>query len=417
MNEIKIMFVSHSAYINGAENVLLNILRNLDRNKFTPLVLFPESGPLVSIVSELGIDSKVVQIERWIRFKGMKPLKRSTLESRVASIMKIIKDEKIDIVHSNTSVILEGAIAAKLSNILHVWHIHENLKEYIELKPVFPLELHFALTNAFSDCILTVSESTAHQFSTYAGEKKINVLHNAVSLGTFSEKEYSNTKIESSNEIPNIVSVAPLIESKGYIELINALSIIKNKNIPFHLKWVGSSNRVELRKFKLMLRATGLRDHVSYLGFRSDIPIILKSSDIFVCPSRNEAFPMVVLEAMAARVPIVATNCGGISEAVLNNYSGFVVPVNDVKELGLKMEQLLLSPKLRKTFSDNAFDVVKNKFNDEKYIQTIEKLYLSLVGSRKNNCVSNKENALTKLIAYLLPYYEHFSDLHWKTIK
>ena len=202
-NKIKILYISHSPFINGAEICLYNLVKNLNKDIFEPIVLFPEQGPLIEKINDLGIKTYIRPLERWIRFNFDKKVKNSNLLLRSQSILDIIDRESINIVHSNTSVIIEGAIAAKLKSVPHIWHIHEFLNGHIGLKSVIPLPLVYFAISYLSTKIVSVSEYARSQFEFSDDNKKFVVIYNGVEENGISVNTdvFANFRGKNSNEV------------------------------------------------------------------------------------------------------------------------------------------------------------------------------------------------------------------------
>jgi glycosyltransferase involved in cell wall biosynthesis len=415
--KINILYISHSPFINGAEIVLLNILENIDRNKFLPFVLFPGNGPLVETVKSLGIQIFITDLERWIRFSFEKPLKNSNLRERVRRIEDIIIRYDIDIVHTNSSVVLEGALAAMLSNRPHVWHIHEFLSNYKELQSFLPYSIVFKIINYLSTVIVTVSHYTSKQFEQIAPAGKIVTVYNGVKENLDIKK---NAELNTDKNFgPNLkqivaVTIGLLTENKGYNEFLEAALIIKNKNINIKFYWVGNFIAEDLKKFRSKVNRLKLNETVFFNGFSNNISKVLSDADILICASRNEALPMVILEAMASKVPVITTDCGGTTEAVEDGISGFVIPVNDPIALSSKILELYEDDSKRLEFGKKGFSLYEDKFDIKVIMRKIESLYLDIIKNQKIQAIAKLDKSD---IVSLFSYYDKLSNEHWKSLR
>jgi glycosyltransferase involved in cell wall biosynthesis len=154
------------------------------------------------------------------------------LKARI-NYCNIIEKESIDIVHSNTSVIFEGAIAAKIKNIPHVWHIHEFLIGHPELSPCIPLPFICEIMRNLSEKIVCVSELTKRQFEIIIDDnQKLQIIYNGV--------DENNSKINSNfvremlgigNDEIIAITVGMLTDRKGYANLLDAAALVQKKGI------------------------------------------------------------------------------------------------------------------------------------------------------------------------------------------
>lgn len=413
-NKIKILYISHSPYLNGAEISLFTLLNNIDRNIFEPIVVFPYHGPLTEKIKNLGIKVYIAALERWIRYNYDKPLKNLDIISRSEGIIKIIEDESIDIVHTNTSVVLEGAIAARRKNIPHIWHIHENLKKYTDLKSSIPLPLVYWIMSFLSESIVSVSHFAVKQFEPIVDDKKIMTIYNGVEENLIMPNDLLRINLGVQKNELFAITVGFLTETKGFANLLEAAAVVRQKGYPVRFIWVGDTSRRALHAFNRKIKRLNLKGSVIYLGFREDIISILKCSDFVICPSFNESLPLSIIEAMAAGKSVISTNWGGVSECVIDGETGFIVPINDPIKLSEKIIELCEDKKKRKKFGENALKYFTENFRASVYAEKFEKLYMRILNNRSFEPISEKERML---IDSFLQVYKIISDNHWKILK
>ena len=136
-----------------------------------------------------------------------------------------------------------------------------------------------------------------------------------------------------------IVTAGRLVPVKGYTYLVAALAQVITEIPNIRLVFLGDG---ELRgELSGQVKTLGLEKQVLFLGMRNDVPEIISCSDLFVLPSINEGFGVVLLEAMAMKCPIVATNVGGVPEVVLDGETGILVPPGDPVQLARGIIRLL----------------------------------------------------------------------------
>ena len=150
--------------------------------------------------------------------------------------------------------------------------------------------------------------------------------------------------------IPCILFLSNMMKSKGALVLLDALKILKDRQIPFICKYVGGETReINAVQFAEEIRLRGLENNVTYMGARygKEKVSVFQSADIFVLPSFMEAFPLTILEAMQFSLPVVASKIGGIPSIVHEGENGFLVNVADVQSLAVSLQKLILDEELR----------------------------------------------------------------------
>lgn len=396
-DKIKLFFVSNTARIAGAEICLLNLIKGLDKRIFEPVVLFPETGPLHEEIKRLNIKTYVSPLEWWIRGSRSYGLIGSDIRSRVTTIQKILRQEKPTIVHTNTSAVWEGALAAAFEGIPHIWHLHEIIEGHPSLTPFFPIPFFYSLIDLLSDQVIVVSDSVRQRIKGFAHPEKINLIFNGVETSPFDSKEDKTLREELGlpSEHMIVVTIGSLIPEKDYDALIDAAALVKKSGedtVTFVIVGWGSPKAVQ--SLSKMIESRGVRDSVCYLGYRRDIDHILNGSDIVVIPSLSEAFSLVVLEAMRAGKAVITTNCGGPSEIVQDGHTGFIVPVHDPQGLANKILTLNKDKTRRLQMGLNGRDRFDKDFKVEKFTEKISNLYLDLSSKGKINKLTDIERTL-----------------------
>jgi glycosyltransferase involved in cell wall biosynthesis len=147
---------------------------------------------------------------------------------------------------------------------------------------------------------------------------------------------------------PRVLFLSHLVESKGPLLLLEALAALAARGVRFHATFAGADAGC-LTRFRARVRELGLSELVAYVGPAYDEAkhALFADHDLFVLPSANEAFPLVVLEAMMWALPVVATRVGAVDEIVIDGETGAVVPAGDSESLARALERYLTDPELR----------------------------------------------------------------------
>jgi len=244
--------------------------------------------------------------------------------------------------------------------------------------PYKSLISRLVLKNA--DAVIALTEDMKKQMLKMHS-REIFIIPNGVEIETFSaitrEEARRTLGIDTHEKI--LLYVGRLYPVKGVRYLVKAMDIIRNyykDNVKLII--VGDG---EQRNYLLQLtRKLNLENYIIFVGKvpHRKIPIYLKAADVFVLPSLREGFGMVILEAMAAGLPVVATRVGVVPEIIKDYENGFVVEPMSSHQIAEKMLLLLKDEKLREKMSKNNIEKAK-EFSWEKVTQTLERLYLTLL--------------------------------------
>jgi len=173
------------------------------------------------------------------------------------------------------------------------------------------------------------------------------------------------------NDIPKLLFLSNLIESKGVYILLDALKLLKDQGLLFFCNFVGGEGDINSEEFNSKLKNLNLQDCVSYLGKKYNVEKyeIFQSSDIFVFPTFYETFGLVNLEAMMFGLPVISTNEGGIPDIVTDNETGFIVRRKNSQDLADKIKFLIENPEKSKILGEKG----RLKFNEYYTIEVFEK--------------------------------------------
>lgn len=305
-------------------------------------------------------------------------------------LCQILKQGNFDILHTHMSkAALLGAIVGAIYRDLTVINTAHNLG-FIAMPQWWKKSIFWVydkLISAFGiDATITVSQRVADAVvrARILPQKRVFVIPNGIRLQKFSSRasEKNNFRQEilgdnASGKI--IICVARLVWFKGIDTLIDAFADVAKNHPDAHLAIVGNG---EL-KDNLVAQAhhLALEDRVHFCGERQDVPALLAASDLFVLSSVSEGLPISLLEAMAAHLPIVATDVGGICEMVIDEKTGRIVPAADPGKLASNVSDLLADPALRHRYGEAGFTLLNEKFTQQSMVEKTEALYRKLVFS------------------------------------
>ena len=373
-----IVFLHSSSELYGSDRSLLNLVKNLDKDKFNITVILPEDGPLVDKINsfdnvEVIINELAVLRRKNLSLSGMSKYFIELIRS-IKFINNLIKEKSIDIVYTNTSVIFVGGISAKICKVKSVWHIREIIKSKYERFIVSKI------VNIFSDYIIANSKATAEAIS--KNKDKVKVVYNAIDIEKNSGledidevyKEVAATIVRSNNKI-KIGMAGRINRWKGQKLFVDMAKLVSEENDNVEFLIAGDVYKGEdyiLDNLKGYILESGVKDKIGLLGQVDNMSNFYKKLDIFVLPSiQPEPFGLVVIEAMNNKLPVVATNHGGPVEIIDNNIDGFLVDYKDAREMAQVVNKLIKDKELRNYISANAEKKVKEKFNVSRYVDEI----------------------------------------------
>lgn len=356
----KILFVITQGERGGAQRYVFDLAAHLPRDRFSvSVVAGPEKSELRNLV--LGRGGRFLICRNLIR--DIHPLKDLLA---IRELRKIFAREKPDIVHLNSSKAgVVGSVAARLAGVKRVVFTAHGFA-FLEPNSWWRRQIYYwaeRFATYFRDKIICVSECDrqAALRSRLGPAEKFITIHNGIATVSLPPPTSHLTP-------PFVVgAIAHLYPTKGLNHLVDAARDID-------AKFVIIGEGPERANLESRIKNYGLGNKFELLGERINAHQYLPQFDIFVLPSVKEGFPYVILEAMAAAQPIVATAVGGIPE-ILNHETGILVPAADPKALADAIKFLIENPEIAKRLGQNARERVKN-FTLEKMVAETAKIYI-----------------------------------------
>jgi len=374
IDRIRILHISSSRSWGGAEMAAVKLANNFALRGHE--VIFA-AHPKSRIIKELeNTDVDVIPISYIRHFDPI----------TVVKLMKIINDRQIDVIHCHLSrdlvhlywvtvlsrslpIILDKQVSSGVSK---KGIIHKMI--YAKVSKIFVLSTYLA-NNVLDTCPVT--------------NDKVVVIPGGIRLEDYNIPEGVRGILRShwqltSNEIV-FGTVSRIDRQKGLEDLVRAFALLCAKYKSIKLVIVGEPTFGEpeyANELTNIIKELGVEDKVILPGFRSDIPRVLSAFDIFVLPSYSESFGYVFIEALSARLPVIATNAGGVPDIIENEVCGLLVPPMDRQSLYDAMERLLTNDALRKQFGSAGRKRVKDNFLESEILDKIEREYLNLIERR-----------------------------------
>jgi len=400
----RILFICHDGDLYGSQQSLNLIVRNLPES-YGCFVSVARRGPLEKLLQEYP-NTRVLNHKRlqWVKHDFRSGLQRIgdvlnllfAAVPRTLHLFNTIRREKINVVHTNSSVSLEGALAAALAGVPHVWHIRELfMEESPKFHPVLGRRFMRWFIDRYADTVICISSVVRQQFGEFLemDPDKYLLLHNALELppqpDVFPINDPQRAIMRSLSlkvlGLPDIKAfrigyIGRLSEGKGFHDLLEAFAILRRRNIYAELLVAGNFVDAAYRsRIEAAVQEECLRHTVRFFGYQEDLQPLYETLDVLVVPSKNEPFGRVVIEAAAHGVPCIATNSGGIPEIIDSGMTGLLYEPGDVYALAGMLEELMSAFWKLETIRQNALRMVYERFNIETQIRMLCECYQSVI--------------------------------------
>lgn len=380
---IKVIYLHVGAELYGSDKVLLELVTGLDKSKFEPIVVLPEEGPLLEQLKINNVKTYVVPYpilrRKYFNLRGIYQY-ISTFVSKTKEVAEIAKKEKIDVIHTNTIAVFEGAYLKRLIKKPNLWHVHE-----IITTPRFMNWLTSFMVGRFSDKIISISNATKENLgkSKFVSNKNIQVIYNGISLDEIQPIGDLRTELSIANDHLVFGHVGRVNAWKGQQDFLSAAIPLMKKHLNIELVLSGNAYKGQEWREQDLVRFVSqypeVKDRIHFLGYRSDVGKVFNTMDVFVtCSTRPEPFSMVTIEAMAHEKPVIAYNAAGPGEIVQEGVSGKLVKANDINSLRDAMTYYVNNPNAISIQGTNAYRRVKNTFSEDEFIRSFQKAYNQL---------------------------------------
>jgi glycosyltransferase involved in cell wall biosynthesis len=293
-------------------------------------------------------------------------------------LARFAREQSIDIIHSHVArdYPLTAFASARAGNIPYVLTRHV----------LFPLKSVQRLILRRASRVIAVSRAVAaslHEQQVFAADK-IVIIPNGINIERFAETAGPRTHpLDNVKDVTKLLvgMVGHLAPIKGQEDFVRAAAIVaaERTDIDFIIAGEDKARSGEHRAaIESLIAQLKLNKRIQLLGWLDDVRRLLRSLDLFVSPSRSEPFGLVIVEAMASGVPVVATLSEGAREIIENGVTGRLVPLEDPDALAQVIKELLADPAERQRLSVNALDVVQ-LYSLERMVDATERLYLDVL--------------------------------------
>ena len=371
-----VLYLTWNPAVWGAETSLLLLLTYLDRTLFNPIVVLPCTGPLSDRLANLEVETIIMPLNR-LRWRNPVPYLRT-----VYRLVRLIKNKKIDLVHSNIEYCNQYAMpAAKITRrptICNIRNIVPTKWDFREMLLWFP------------DALIANSRATAASFEPYARKfQQKAVIYNGLELDRFVPHEGDNSTFREQCGIKEgiftIGVVARVVPAKGQHILIQSLAEVVKTNPNVCALIVGDAKSENtysyLAELEKQVAEFQLTDNVVFTGYVENITELYASLDLVVLPSLAEPFGRALIEAMAMGKPVVATRAGGAVEVVDDGVTGLLVPPDDPASLAKAILEIKADRAFAAKLGENGRKRVARLFDIEENVRKTEQIYRDILVS------------------------------------
>ncbi|HSB78721.1 MAG TPA: glycosyltransferase [Candidatus Methylomirabilis sp.] len=370
----------------GRHAILLTA--GMDRGRFDTTLISGVVGKDEGDLSELACASGIVPLVIPELGRSIHPIHDLVA---LIKLVRIFRDVRPDLVHTHLAKAgALGRVAARLSGVplsVHTFHGHvlegyfhpavARIFRWIEQRLARGTERIVSISPRLRDDILAMGIGRPEQ---------MEVIPLGLDLRRFRGTRSARLREALGLPLgtPLLGIVGRLVPIKDHPTLFQAMALLEaNEGAP-HLAVVGDGERrMELQRLASSLH---LHSRIHFLGWRNDLEAILGELDVVICCSRNEGTPLALIEAMAAGVPVLSTDVGGVGDVVVHGETGWLVPPGDPQALAQAVRHLVAAPALRARLAAAGQAAALQRYGVEELIRRTEALYASLVKEKQSQC-------------------------------
>jgi glycosyltransferase involved in cell wall biosynthesis len=349
----------------------------------TVCAVFPETGPLVGRLRSAGVRVEIIP------FHGKHPRHLARIAAAEWRLMRLMRSFRPDVIHAH---LLKAAVSSRLASLGYrpalrvnqlpgVLHLHSPLLRWADRLTLFR-----------DDIVVGSCEAIADQYRAM-GARSVAVSYYGCDVHRFDPllpPAAFRREFGLADSTPTVGIVGRLCPTgmrgfqevgfKGHEVFLDAVPLILSEMPGAHFFVVGDDHaRTGAYRRDLAARAAalGVRSHVHFTGWRSDIPNVLAGLDVVVSASLEESACYAAVEALLMRCGVVATNVGGLPDTVRNGHSGILVPPGDRGQLAAAVVQLLADPALRRRLGSRGREHCLRRFDIAATVASVDALYQS----------------------------------------
>lgn len=377
----RILYLHAGAEMYGADKVLLELIKRLDQTEFEAHVILPNDGVLVEALRQVGAQVEVIPYpilrRKYFNPKGIFDYAISYRKFS-KQLLEYAKKHQIDLIHNNTTAVLEGIYLKKKLGIPLIWHVHE-----IIVKPKQISDFINYLMGRYADQIITVSQAVANHVlaSSAIAPEQVQVIYNGVDNSIYQPMD--TTKIREHFGIANDQTVIGMIgrvnawKGQGdFLEAVLPLLQEDPKRVAFLAGSAFEGEEWRVQELDETIAQSGYANQIKRIDYYDRPQELYNLFDLFVLPSTNpDPLPTVVLEAMASGKPVVGYRHGGVCEMVAEGENGLLAQPGNPALLSETMKEILENPEKLEAFGKASLKRQLEQFSLQSYIENFSTVY------------------------------------------
>ncbi len=390
---ITVLFFDHTARMGGGEVSLFNLVTHLDRARIDPVVVLASEGELRDKLREAGVEVHVLPLD-----EAVTEVRKDSLSSaRAVSLTQavqiaryvwrlsgFIRARGAQIIHANSlKADLIAALAGRLSGVPVIWHVRDRIAD--DYLPALATRAFRFLCRFLPTFVIVNSHATLATLELPRARRARviynGVVHDGLPPGEFQEAMMARSGAPNGapNKAPVIGLVGRISPWKGQDIFLRAAAEVVKQFPGARFQIIGAplfGEEAYEHEVRALCTELGLDDSVEWLGFRRDVPQLVSGLDLLVHASKTgEPFGQVVVEAMMAAKPVVATNGGGIPEIVLDGDTGLLVPMDDAPAMARAIEYILSDPAMARQMGERGIVRAREYFSITRTSSKIARVY------------------------------------------
>ena len=368
---IKVLHLITSLEVGGAQHGLLLGLPRFDPERYEHIICsLMIRIPMAEQFRESGIEVHALG------------LKRRTDLSVVLRLRRLMKKVKPDVLH--TYLLHANVLGRIVGRLVGIPVIIGSERTIGQAGPWGRLATK--LSNPLTDVVEVNSELGAKAIEIDLGvpPRKIEIVRSGVDLKKFepsAHRETIRSEIGLKEDQHLVLYVGRLRPVKGIEYGLRAFAAAQSQLHSIHMALAGEGEQLD--HLKKIVRELNISNHVTFLGVRNDLPDLLSAADSVLMPSLKEGFPRTAIEAMASGKPIIATDVGGTSEAIIDGETGILVPAQNIEVMTSALLKLVNDKNLRSKLGEAGRQRSKNNYSANNYATRLDQLYRQLLNQHR----------------------------------
>lgn len=381
---VNILYIAHESRLGGPNKSLLEMIDQLSEENNIYVVVPIKRGFLVDELYKRNIpviyqhsfwwmiapggNKAAAFVRKWI-------YRVLVLHNYVCArrLCKVVKQKEIDIIHTNSSVLNTGGILASMVKIPHVWHIRELRQEGLGFIDVWQPARINRFMEEHSSRIVAISKAVRDKYAEHISGDLISVVYNGVGEENLYEKKPERRQ----GDTVNFLISGRVSGEKRQEEAVRAAALLIEEGYRnLHLSIAGPGDTDRLRS---LIADRKIEEYVTFLGYRSDLPLLRREMDIELVCSLWEAFGRVTVEAMMSSNPVIGADSGGTPELIKDGENGYLYRQGDERDLADKMRRFMKHPERIRRMGQCAYQTAAAQFSSKRNAGRILEIYRELM--------------------------------------